>query len=87
MDRSITPIDMLLMRTGHHSLDCMEWQGSIIVLPDREDTIEFWNATLRFGAFRSYFSCNNWGYGITDLIIEKVTQQPFHEFLNENSIR
>ncbi|KAI6080253.1 beta-lactamase/transpeptidase-like protein [Hypoxylon rubiginosum] len=83
IDQSITPIDMLSMRTGHHALNCMAWQGSNIVLPDRKDTIEFWNATPRLGTFRSYFRYNNWGYGITALIIEKLAQQPFHEFLKE----
>lgn len=83
LDQSITPIDLLSMRTGHHSLNCMTWQGSNIVLPDRRDTIEFWNATPRIGAFRSYFSYNNWGYGITALLIEKLSQQPVDQFLKE----
>lgn len=83
IDQSMTPIDLLSMRTGHHSFNCMAWQGSNIVLPNRADTMQFWNATPRIGAFRSYFIYNNWGYGIIALVIEKLSGQPFHTFLKE----
>ncbi|KAI1311109.1 beta-lactamase/transpeptidase-like protein [Xylaria venustula] len=83
IDQSITPIDLLSMRTGHHSLNCMAWQGNNIVLPHREDTIQYWNTSPRIGPFRSSFTYNNWGYGIICLVIEKLSGQPLNVFMKE----
>lgn len=71
------------MRTGHHSLNCMAWQGNNIVLPRRNETLQYWNAIPRLGPFRSYFSYNNWGYGIIGLAIEKLSGQPLNAFMKE----
>lgn len=84
LDKSITPIDLLSMRTGHQSLNCFAWQGNNIVLPEKSDTVQFWNATPRVGSFRSHFSYNNWAYGIMALVIEKLSGQPLHQFLQEH---
>ncbi|KAH7176312.1 beta-lactamase/transpeptidase-like protein [Dactylonectria macrodidyma] len=82
-DQSINAMDLLSMRTGHFALNCMAWQGNNIVLPKKEDTVQYWNATPRIAPFRQSFIYNNWGYGVIALVIEKLSGQPFHTFLQE----
>lgn len=57
------------MRTGHQSLNCLEWQGNnIIILCFRTRATLFDSGTQRphVGGFRSHFSYNNWAYGNHD---------------------
>lgn len=83
MDRDINAIDLLSMRSGHQSLGCLPWQGNNIVLLDKRDIIKFWNSTPRAGSFRSFFSYNNWGYGVITLVFEKLSGQPLHQFFQQ----
>ncbi|KAH7157872.1 beta-lactamase/transpeptidase-like protein [Dactylonectria estremocensis] len=83
VDQSITSVDLLSMRTGHFAFNNMAWQGNNIVLPKKEGTVRFWNATPRIAPFRKSFVYNNWGYGIIALVIEKLSGQSFHAFLQE----
>lgn len=83
LDQSITHIDLLSMRTGYQSLNCLAWQGNNIVLPNKSDTVQFWNATPRLGSFRSHFSYINWAYGIIALVKEKLSGKPLHHYFQE----
>ncbi|CAI4215943.1 unnamed protein product [Parascedosporium putredinis] len=49
IDQEINAIDLLSMRSGHQSLNCLPWQGNNIVLPDRRDTINSGTRHLALG--------------------------------------
>ncbi|KAK2592981.1 hypothetical protein QQS21_009309 [Conoideocrella luteorostrata] len=83
LDKQITPLDLLSMRSGNTMLDSMSWQGNNYIFFKKSETIALWNATPRQGSFRNSFLYNNWCYAVVGVIIEKLSGQSLHDFLRE----
>ncbi|RDL33001.1 Uncharacterized protein BP5553_08440 [Venustampulla echinocandica] len=83
LDKQLTPLDLLSMRSGNTMLDSMSWQGNNYIFFKKSETIALWNATPRQGSFRSSFLYNNWGYAVIGVVIEKLSGQGLHDFLRE----
>jgi CubicO group peptidase (beta-lactamase class C family) len=80
-------VDFLSHRTGLASKNQMWWtEFGHLSLP-REETVHFSSYLETVYPFQKRWLYNNWGYGLADCIIEKLTTVTWGEFLAENIFR
>jgi CubicO group peptidase (beta-lactamase class C family) len=77
-------VDFLSHRTGLGSKNQMWWtEFGHLSLP-REETVRFSSYLEVVHPFQKRWLYNNWGYGLADCIVEKLTGKSWGQFMTEN---
>ena len=75
--------DVLSHRTGIISIDAPWLEGHNTILMDRSVILPYFATLKAVQPFRTSFLYNNWGYELTALILERVTDTPLHQLLHD----
>jgi len=81
LEQAMTAVDLMSMRSSHSTIYSLACQSRFLL--EKDQTVEFWNRSDRVGNPRSSFIYNNTAYGIICILVEKISGQPFHKFLQE----
>jgi len=82
-DQSITALDILSQRTGRTTINHFVYQGHGTLLFNKDDTVQIWNKLSRLVNPRHSYSYNPTGAGIMAIVIEKITNMPWNEFIQK----